>query len=377
MRTRIPFLDLAMTSDSERKDLLAAMERVLVHGRLILGPEVTELEHRVAAFCGRKYAVGVGSGSDALFLSLKSLGIGPGDEVITTSLSWIATANAIALAGATPVFADIRNDLNIDPASVQRLITPQTKALIPVHFTGRMCDMPALTAIADRHGVAVVEDAAQAFGASTDGRISGSVGVLAALSMNAMKVFASCGEAGMVLTDRADLHDRLLVLRYNGMIKRQECVTPSLNGRLDTLQAAILLHRLGAVDRIIEKRRQLARYYNDALSLVVQVPEEAEGERVVYYTYTIRADRRDDLKAFLEERGIETQIHHPYLMAMQPAYRDWTRGEWTNAERLIGRVLCLPVHEKLSFEEVRYVASAVREFYKTHAALARISGGVC
>lgn len=374
VQKKIPFLDLRVESDAERKELLSAIEQVLVHGRFILGPEVAELEKRVAAFCGRTYAVGVGSGTDALFLSLRCLGIGPGDEVITTSLSWIATANAIALTGATPVFADIGDDLNIDPASVEALVTPRTKALIPVHFTGKMCNMEALLTIADHHGLAVVEDAAQSFGASLAGRMSGSFGVLAALSLNPMKVFASCGEAGMVLTDRADLYERMLALRYNGMIDRRECIMPSLNGRLDTIQAAILLHRLTRLEDVIEKRRMHAAQYNKMLSQVVDVPTEHPEERAVYYTYTIKADQRDELQVFLEERGVETQIQHPILMPNQPAYRGWTRGMWSNAERLLSRVLCLPVHEKLAPEDLRYISNAVLAFYGEHLSAVRPGG---
>jgi len=364
MKRKVAFLDLSISSEAEREEVLCAVERVLMHGRLINGPEVQLLEEQVAALCRRHYAIGVGSGTDALFLALKCLGLGPGDEVITTSLSWIATANAIALTGAVPVFADIGEELNIDSDSVERLVTPRTKAIVPVHFTGRLCDMPSLMEIASEHGLALVEDAAQSFSASAYGHVSGSFGVLAALSMNPMKVFAACGEAGMVVTDSAEMRDRLLALRYNGMVNRRECIAPSINGRLDTIQAAILLQRLEGLDRIIKRRREIAAYYNQALSYSVQVPKDAPGERQVYYTYTIRADRRDALKAFLEERGIETQIQHPCLMPMQPAYHGRTRGEWPNAERLVGRVLCLPANEKLLMEEIRYVASTVREFYQ-------------
>lgn len=360
---KVPFLELRVADPAQRQRLLAAIDAVLQHGRIVLGPEVQELERRAAARCGRRYAVGVSSGSTALLLGLKSVGIGPGDEVITTALSWIATANAIAVAGATPVFADIGDDLNIDPASVRELLTPRTKAIVPVHWAGKVCRMPALIEIAEEYGMMVVEDAAQAFDASHHGRKAGSFGVVGCFSMNAMKVFAACGDAGMAVTDREDVYQRLLALRYNGTVNRETCIEISLNGRLDTLQAAILLQRLDDVKAIIERRREVAGWYNEALGGVVETPKEGPGERDAWYTYTIRAARRDELKASLETRGIETRIHHPCLMPEQPVYRDGVRGKFPNAQRLVGQVLCLPATEKIRRDEVEYVAACIREFY--------------
>jgi dTDP-4-amino-4,6-dideoxygalactose transaminase len=364
MEKRVPFLDLRIADDAARQDLLAAVDAVFRHGRIVLGPEVQELERQVAARCGRKYGVGVNSGTDALFLALKALDLGPGDEVITTALSWVATANAIALTGATPVFADIRDDLNIDPDSVRKLITPRTRALLPVHYTGKVCRVDALMPLAAGHGLALVEDAAQAFDASYRGRKAGSFGVIGCFSMNPMKVFAACGEAGMLVTDREDLYERLISLRYNGTVNREECARVSLNGRPDTLQAAILLRRLPGVGALIEKRRQIAAWYGEQLAGVVDTPREAEGERDVYYTYQIRTGRRDELKAFLEANGVETKIQHPYLMPQQPVYRDGVRGEFPNALRLLKQILCIPAHEKLTRADVDYVAGCIRRFMR-------------
>lgn len=363
MEKKVSFLDLRVSDPDERRALLEAVDGVFHHGRIVLGPEVDELERRIATQCNRKYAVGVNSGSDALLLGLTSLGIGPGDEVITTSLSWIATANAIALTGATPVFADIGPDLNLDPASVEALITPRTKALLPVHYTGKACDMSELGRIAEQHGVLLVEDAAQAFGALHQGRPVGSFGDIACFSMNPMKVLAACGEAGMIVTDRPEIYERLVSLRYNGTVNREVCIEPSRNSRLDTLQAAILLARLGRLDDLIQQRRQIAAWYEEQLSEVVEVPRENNGDRDVYYTYTVRADRRDELKAYLETQGIETKIQHPLLMPQQPAYRDKARGHFPKAEQQVQRILCIPGHEKLSRSEVSYVSDHIRRFY--------------
>src|SRR5947209_3242233 len=364
MEKKVPFLDLRIVDDQERQDLFGAVDKVFRHGRIVLGPEVQELEEQVAARCGRRYGVGVNSGTDALYLGLKSLGVGPGDEVITTVLSWIATANAIALTGATPVFADINDDLNLDPSSVQKLITPRTKALMPVHYTGKVCQMSALVQIAKEHKLLVIEDASQAFDARYDGRKAGSFGDIACFSMNPMKVFAACGEAGMVVTDKEDVYERLIALRYNGTVNREECIEVSHNGRLDTLQAAILLQRLGRFEGIIQKRSEIAAWYDAQLSGVVGIPLEAEGEEDVYYTYQIRAYRRDELKEFLESKGIETKIQHPILMAEQPAYCHLARTEFPNARRLVKQILCIPAHEKLTRTNVDYVAASIQEFYQ-------------
>lgn len=366
MEKKVPFLDLRILDEREREDILSAVENVFRHGRIVLGPEVQELENEIARRCGRKYGIGVNSGTDALFLGLKSLGIGPGDEVITTVLSWIATANAIALNGATPVFADINDDLNIDPASVRKLVTRRTRAIMPVHYTGKVCQMTALMQIAAEHGLLVVEDASQAFDAKQQGRMAGSFGDLACFSMNPMKVFAACGEAGMAVTDREEVYEKMISLRYNGTVNREECIEVSLNGRLDTLQAAILLQRIDRVEEIIRKRREIAGWYDERLAGLVGIPKQEAGEEDVYYTYQIRANRRDELKTFLEARGVETKIQHPYLMADQPAYRHLVNNnDFPNARRLIKQILCIPVHEKLTRDDVEYVAARIREFYES------------
>lgn len=358
---RVAFLDLRVP-DAERASLVAAVTRVLEHGRIVLGPEVEQIERAVAERTGRKHGIGVSSGTDACYLALRALGIGPGDEVITTCLSWVATANAIRLTGATPVFADIRDDLNIDPDSAERLVTPRTRALMPVHYTGKVADMDRLMALASERGLDVVEDASQAFDARYRDRPAGSFGTLAAFSMNPMKVFAACGEAGMVVTDRDDLREKLISLRYNGTINREQCVTPSHNGRIDTLQAAILLERLPLVAALVARRREIAGWYRELLGSVVRTPVERPEEADVYYTYQIQTPQRDALKEFLEARGIETKIQHPLLMSQQPIY---TQAGCPNGERLVREILCLPAHEKLVRDDVECVARSVHAFFAT------------
>lgn len=327
-----------------------------------MGPEVGELEKKVARFCGRQYAVGVCSGTQALFLALKSLGIGRGDEVLTTSLSWIATANAIRLTGASPVFADIGDDLNISPESAARLCARKVKAIIPVHYTGKVADMKGILGISKKWRIPVVEDAAQAFGASLNGRRAGSFGRLGCFSMNPMKVFAGLGEAGMIVTDEKALYEKIAILRYNGMINREICVEPSLNGRLDTLQAAILLERFPEIQKTIAVRKRIVGWYRKLLPPEVCLPAEKPGERDGWYSFTIRTPQRDRLRSYLSEKGIETQIQHRRLMCEQEPYRR-CRGESVMASRLVREVLCIPFHEKLSYNDVRYVAESIQSFF--------------
>jgi dTDP-4-amino-4,6-dideoxygalactose transaminase len=361
---KVRYLDLRIPDKMQRDRYLSAVERVMVHGQFINGPEVVELESRVARYCGRKFGVGVNSGTDALFLALKALGIGPGDEVITTSLSWIATANAIALTGAHPVFADIRDDLNIDPASIERLITPKTKAVVIVHFTGKMCAMDDILALVRRHRLLLVEDAAQSFGSKYKEAAAGSFGDISCFSINPMKVFAALGEAGMVLTNDPEMVTKLGILRYNGTINKEECVQIALNGRIDTIQAAILLERLEEVGPIIARRREIAAYYSKHLASLVKVPIEKNNEFDSYYTYTIRSSRRDELKAYLIDHGVEIKIQHSILMPSQPAYRSWTRSETTNAAKIVTEILCLPAHEKMTDEDMAYVKDQVIAFHR-------------
>ena len=359
---KVPFLDLRVPVE-ERQILLQAIERVFKHGRLILGPEVQQFEETIARYCKRKFAIGTGSGTDALFLGLKALEIGPGDEVITTSLSWIATANAIAMTGATLVFADVGENLNIDPESVKGLITSKTKAIVAVHYTGKMCDMDALKALATKHGIKLIEDAAQSFGATYKGLPAGSFGDLACFSMNPMKVFAACGEAGAVLTDDEAVYQKLIALRYNGTINKERCIATSLNGRLDTIQAAILLERLNALPALLAKRRKIAALYNERLSSLVKVPLETVNEKDVFYTYQIQTTKRDALKQFLEKNGVEVKIQHPFLMCEQPVYQKFLRVPVRRAEKIVQEILCLPIHEKLSMQEAEYVIDRIKSFF--------------
>ncbi|MEQ9560267.1 MAG: DegT/DnrJ/EryC1/StrS family aminotransferase [Rhodospirillales bacterium] len=361
----VRFRDLSIHDGPFRARLLDAFTRLLDHGQLILGEEVDRFEAAIAEHCGTRFAVGVASGTSALYLALKGLGIGPGDEVITTPFSWVATLNAIASTGATPVFADISDDLNIDPAAVAAKITERTKAIVPVHFTGRLCDMTALSALANAHGLLLVEDAAQAFGArAADGRAAGSFGHAAGFSFNPMKVLPGFGEAGVVTTNDPALAERLISLRYLGTVNRESCVEIELNHKIDSLQAALLVASLPTLDNAIDARARVAEAYGNGLKDIAALSLPPRGARdTLFFDYTLQTDGRDDLAAFLVSRGIECKIRHPILMPDQPAY-PWLHGlDLPVARRAVDRILCLPCHDKLSNENVDLVIAAVREFH--------------
>jgi len=360
---KVRYLDLSVQDPQLKEKLLKAVDTVLTHGRIVLGPEVDQFEERVAKACQQEFAVGVNSGSDALYFALRSLDVGPGDEVITTPMSWIATLNAITLCGASPVFVDLSEDMNINPKLIEAAVTSQTKVILPVHWSGKMCDMNAIMEIANRRGIIVIEDAAQAFGASLNGAMAGSFGLVNCLSMNPMKVLCAYGEAGAVTTNGRDLYEKLISLRYAGTVDREDCHYPSLNGRIDTIQAAMLLVNMGYHEEKVARRKAIADYYSETLGEVVICPKETDGYKNVYYTYTIISDERDRLMNHLESKGIETKIHHKILMPYHTAYRHLPRPEIPVAEDFVGRILSIPAHENMSMAQAEYVAISVREFY--------------
>ena len=316
----IPYRNLGVTNPKIKKELLDSVDKVLKHGRLILGPEVKEFEKYVARKCGTKYAVGVGSGTDALFLSLKALGIGPGDEVITTPLSWVSTANAIVANGAKPVFVDIGPDLNINPDLIKNSLSNKTKAILPVHFTGRLCKMKEIVTIAKKNNLFLIEDAAQSYGSHLNGKMSGSFGDAGCFSMNPMKNFESFGESGAITVNEDKLNKLLIKLRYSGTDNKQDCNIPSLNLKIDTIQAAMMGVSCKYNEKKIKKVREISKYYNDKLKNVVDCPLEDDSFHT-YYSYTIKVKDRKSFIDYLNQKKIETKIQHPILIPAQVAYR--------------------------------------------------------
>jgi dTDP-4-amino-4,6-dideoxygalactose transaminase len=332
-----------------------------------MGPAVERWEELVASYCGARHCVGVSSGTNALYLALRALDIGPGDEVVVPAMSWVATVNAVVLAGATPVFADVGDDLNLDVADAEAAVTARTRAILPVHYTGRLCDMAAIRRLADRHGLVVIEDASQAFGATdAEGRRAGGFGDAAAFSLNPMKLFPAFGEVGAVLVKDAAVCERIKALRYVGTVNKEICVEPSLNHKIDTLQAAMMLVSFDWVEPAIVRRLEIARRYGERLGALLGCPSSPRSpadRRSVFFDYTVTARRRSELRRFLEARGIEVKIRHPLLMSQQPAHRHFDRRPLPNAERLVREILSLPIHEKLADSQLDHVVEQVSAFY--------------
>ena len=360
----IPQLDLQRQHAALREELLGAAARVLGSSRFVLGEEGRALEAEVAQLCGTRHAIGVGSGTDALRLALAALEIGPGDEVVTTAFSFIASASTILMAGATPVFADIEADtFAIDPAQVERLLGPRTRAVVPVHLYGHPAALDRLTALARGRGLAVIEDAAQALGATYAGRPVGSWGDLACLSFYPTKNLGACGDAGMVLTSRDDLALRLRELRDHGSAERYRHVRLGFCSRLDELQAALLRVKLRRLPAWTEARRRIAERYRELLAEAPLVlPVERPPARHVYHQFTVRSSQRDLLAKRLAEAGVGTAVHYPLPIPGQPLFERGSRGaaDWPRAWQAAREVLSLPCFPELADAEVEAVGRAVR-----------------
>ncbi len=368
---RVPYTDFSVQFEAQRDEILGALTGVLRRGDFILGRDVEQFEQEFAALCGVKHAIGVASGTDALVLGLKSLGIGPGDEVITPPNSWISSTSSIALSGARPVFADVTDDFTIDPADIERKITPRTKAIMPVHLTGRCAPMDAILAIARRRGLAVIEDAAQAAGARFNDTPAGSFGAIACFSLHPLKTLGGLGDGGLIVTNDDEAARRLRLLRNHGLQSRDEIITWGFNSRLDTLQAAVLRLRLKRLREAVEARRRHAARYRSLISSAVTCPrDDRSGEYSAYHLFMIQCDARDALQKFLAGRGIDTKIHYPTPIHLQPcsASLGGRPGDHPVAEAQAQRILSLPIHEYLSDEQIDYAAQMMLEFYQERRA---------
>lgn len=363
--SNVPYVNLGNEMATIKDEMMAAFEKVLVSGHYILGPELKAFESEFAAYCGAKAAIGIANGTHALMVAMRALGIKSGDEVITAPNSFIASASAAALIGAIPVFADIRPDGNIDPDRVAAAITPKTKALIPVHLTGRPACMPEILEIAKHHHLAVIEDACQAAGAALDGKKVGSWGDAAAFSLHPLKNLRAIGDGGVVTTNSPELADKINVERNHGLINREICDHWSYNCRLDELQAAFIRIQMRHLDQWTEQRRKLAFRYHELLRPTVQVPVEGPGEFCVYQTYVIKADRRDDLLNYLNAKGVGALIHYSTPIHMQPAAKSlgYSAGDFPNTMKHVGRIMSLPLFPSMTHAQQDRVVEVIRSFY--------------
>lgn len=348
-------------------EILAEIAKLVRQGDYTLGQAVDHFEANICRITGSRFCIGVGSGTDAIFLSLKAAGIGAGDEVITTPYTFVSTVGAIVTAGSRPVFVDIRDDYNIDAAAIEAAITPRTKAILPVHWSGRPCEMDAILDIARRHNLAVVEDACHAICATYQGQTAGTFGLAGCFSLHPLKNLNVWGDGGYIITASAELHDQLVLLRNHGLINRDECAVFAYNSRLDSLQAIVGNHLLPKLEHITESRIAHAAAYDRLLGDIPQLtlPTRPPHVRQVYHLYVVRAQRRDELQRFLVASGIDAKVHYPIPLHLQPAAKayGYQRGDFPVAESVCDSVVSLPVHEFITQPQIEYVAAKIREFY--------------
>ncbi len=362
---KVPYTNFGIEFENQRAELMPAIERVFEVGDFILGEEVSRFESRFKELCGVRHAISVANGTDAIILALKSLGIGPGDEVITAANSWISSTASIALVGATPVFADVDDDQNISPDAIERKISSKTKAILPIHLTGRCARMREIMNLASRHRLSVIEDAAQAVMARVGDNFSGSLGTVGCFSLHPLKNLNAAGDAGILTTNDDFLAQKLRGLRAHGLKNRDEVAFWGFNSRLDTIQAAILNVRIGKLDQLIETKVKNARFYTRELSKMVQCPSDDSERPHTYHVYVIQTDRRNELHDFLCSRGIETKIHYPIPIHLQEAarYLGYELGSLPVTERQANRILSLPCNPYLSKDQMNWVVESIRTFF--------------
>lgn len=359
----IPMLDLKAQYERLRPQLEPAMAEAMAATQFILGPNVRAFEDEVAAYLGAGHAVTCASGTDALHLALAAAGIGPGDEVITTPFTFIATAEAIRYVDATPVFVDIDpTTFNIDIAAVEAAITPRTRAVLPVHLFGQPVDMARLNALAHQHGLAVIEDCAQSFGAATPGGMTGALGLAGCFSFFPSKNLGCFGDGGLVTTNDGPLAEHLRILRNHGQTRRYHHEFIGYNSRLDELQAVVLRHKLPHVDDYNRRRRQVADRYDAALAdLPLTTPRRDGAGDHVFHQYTILSDRRDDIAAALKSADIGNAIYYPVPLHRQPAFRDAvTEHDLRRTESVAARCLSLPMYPELDDTRIDTICAVIR-----------------
>ena len=366
VKMNIPFGDLKRHYAAIKNEIDKAVHRVLDSGWYILGKELAAFEEQFAEWLGVEYAVGVGSGTEALHLALVAAGVGAGDEVITAPNTAVPTLSAISFAGATPVFVDIEpTSFCMDAMKIEAAMTERTKAIVPVHLYGHACDMPAIMRVAEKHGLKVIEDCAQAHGAKVDGRTAGTYGDYGCFSFYPSKNLGAFGDAGLVVCKNGDEAEKLRMLRNYGQSRRYYHDTLGFNSRLDEIQAAILSAQLPHLHEWTGRRRDIARLYRDNIANAAMTTPIVKGNvQHVYHLYVIRSERRDELRQFLADHGVGAQIHYPVPCHLQKAYAflGYEKGRLPVAEQAAEQVLSLPNYPELSDEEVLYICDVLNQF---------------
>lgn len=364
---KVPYIHLGQQHASIRKEILNSIGTLLDSGDFILGAETVKFEQRFAELTQTKHAIGVGNGTDTMILVMRALGIGQKDEVITAPNSYLASASSIALAGAKPVFADVKEDYTIDPRAIEKAITENTKAIIPVHLTGRPADMDAILKLAEKYQLHIIEDAAQAVGAQYKNKPVGSFGIAGSFSLHPLKNLGACGDAGVITTNDDALAEYLRKARTHGHSSRDEVDFWSFNSRLDNLQAAILNVKFNELENWNNRRREIAqRYQNGLKGLPLYLPVDTPDEYSVYHTFIIQTDKRDELMNHLKENEIDTKIHYPVPIHLQKAAAGlgYRKGDFPVTEKQCETILSLPVFPQLTNEQVDYVIHQIQQFFR-------------
>lgn len=375
---RVPFSYL----DRQFADIDIYLEKIkefVLTGDFTLGKELEKFEKTFSSFCQTSQGIGVGSGTDAITLPLKMLGIKEGDEVITTPMTFIATVGGIVMSGATPVFVDSEDGFVIDPDKIEEKITERTKAIVPVHYTGNVANMPKIMAIAEKYNLKVVEDACQAIGASIDGKKVGSWGDAGAFSFHPLKNINVWSDAGMIVTNDSTLAEKLRLFRNHGLVNRDEVSMFGCNSRMDTIQAVIANHLFPEIEWITQRKIQIANRYDEAFEKIngVTPPIRRKGVKHSFHLYLMRAEKRDELLSFLQKNGIGAKIHYPIPVHLQEAatYLGYKEGDFPKCEEDCKKIITLPVHQHLTDEEVEYVIEMVSTFY-ANKGIAQLTGAV-
>lgn len=363
---KIPFVDIQRSHKAIHNEVMAAIQNVISRGDFILGKDVELFENEFSKFCSVKYAVGVSSGTEALHLALRACGIGSGDEVITAANTFIATVLAISYSGAKPILADVDPDtFNIDADALKKLITPKTKAIIPVHLYGHPANMDAIMDIAKKHNLRLIEDACQAHGALYKGKPIGSFGDAACFSFYPAKNLGAFGDGGIVVTNEAEIFSNLMLLRNYGSRKKYEHDIKGFNSRLDTLQAAILRIKFKYIEKWNTLRKEAAELYNKMLSgSCCELPPQDKSSRHVYHLYVIRSKQRDKLREYLKENGVDTGIHYPIPVHLCGAFLDlgYKKGDFPVTEKYANEILSLPMFPGITEKEISFVSELINKF---------------
>ncbi len=365
----VPFLNLKLQDNKLRKLLLNKVNKILLSGKILEGNDQIIFEKKISKILNAKYAVGVSSGSSALFLALKANNIGLGDEVITTPFTWIITSHAISSVGAKPVFVDIDENFNLDPNCIKKAINKKTKAIVPMHVAGKLCNMREIYNIAKKNKLKIIEDAAQSFCSIDQGKKSGFYSDACAFSFNPMKVLSTYGEAGVIITNNKRIFSKLLRLRHAGTFRDKRSFdinnsdVVSLNHKIDTIHASILLEKLNNLKKILNKREELASYYIKQLNglMITQTlnAKEIHGR----YLFLARFKQRDKLRFFLNKNGIETKVFYSPLVSDAKIYRNSKKFSLKNSKKILKEIVALPFHENLSLKQIKYVVKQIKRFY--------------